>query len=164
MSRRWQDEVDAVWATADELGEAELIRRIDALAAELPEGDPRGPFEAGGARDSAGLEAEAEAYYRRALELGLAGRARIEATIQLASTVRVLGRAHEALALLDGIGDDAGDLADAVTGFRALALIDAGEPRRAASEALEALSVHLPQYRRSLAAYARGLRGDAASA
>lgn len=164
MPTDWQSEVDAVWAAADELGDAEVIRRIDALAAVLPEGDPRGPFEAGGARDSAGLEAEAEAYYRRALALGLSGRARVEALIQLASTVRVLGRPDEALALLDAIGADAGDLADAVTGFRALALVDAGDPRRAASEALEALAAHLPQYRRSLAAYAHGLRGDAASA
>ncbi|MGX5694690.1 tetratricopeptide repeat protein [Agromyces soli] len=164
MTNDWQRRVDAVWAAADELGDAEVIRRIDELAAALPGDDPRGPFEAGGARDSAGLEVEAEGYYRRALELGLAGRARTEALIQLASTVRVLGRPGEALELLDAIGADAGDLADAVTGFRALALIDAGDPRGAASEALEALAAHLPQYRRSLAAYARGLRDDAASA
>ena len=69
----WQQRVDAVWAAAEELGDEEVIRRIDALAAELPDDDPRGWFERGGALDSAGLEAEAEAFYRRALELGLDG-------------------------------------------------------------------------------------------
>ena len=153
----WQRRVDAVWATASEAGERAVIERIDALVAELPNGDPRGPFEAAGARDSAGLEAEAEPLYRRALELGLTGRARIEAHIQLASTVRNLGRPAESLALLDRVQDDAGDLADAVAAFRALSLATSGAPDAAASVALTALAPHLAQYRRAVDAYAREL-------
>ncbi|MFC5859670.1 tetratricopeptide repeat protein [Agromyces flavus] len=122
----WQRRVDEVWATAAEIGEDAVIDRIDALAAELPVDDPRGPFEAAGARDFAGLEAEAEPRYRSALALGLAGRARVEAQIQLASTVRNLGRPAESLELLDAIGDSAGELADAVAAFRALALATLG--------------------------------------
>jgi hypothetical protein len=150
----WQRRVDAVWATASESGERAVIERIDALVAELPAGDPRGPFEAAGARDSAGLEAEAEPLYRRALDLGLAGRARIEAHIQLASTLRNLGRPAESLALLDHVQGDAGDLADAVAAFRALALATSGAPDAAASVALRALAPHLTQYRRAVDAYA----------
>ena len=63
----WQQRVDAVWDAAGELGDVEVIRRIDALAAELPADDPRAPFEQGGARDSTGDEAGAEQFYRAAL-------------------------------------------------------------------------------------------------
>ena len=61
----WQARVDAVWARADELGDAEVVRRIDDLAAERPSGDPLALFERAGARDSAGLEVEAEPLYSR---------------------------------------------------------------------------------------------------
>lgn len=164
MTNEWQQRIDAVWVEASGLDDVEVIRRIDALVDELDPSDPRGPFEAGGARDAAGLEAEAEPRYRRALELGLAGRARIEALIQLASTVRNLGRPGEAIALLDGLDEEAGELADAVVAFRALAQLDAGDARGAASAVLGALAAHLPQYGRSLAAYAREVSGDASSA
>ncbi|MRX45037.1 tetratricopeptide repeat protein [Agromyces kandeliae] len=157
MGDDWQRRVDEVWDAASELGEREVIVRIDALAAELPADDPRGPFEAAGARDSAGLEEEAEPRYRRALELGLSGRARVEAHIQLASTIRNLGRPAESLALLDEVHADAGDLADAVAAFRALALVSTGAADAAASVALIALAPHLTQYRRAVDAYAREL-------
>lgn len=157
----WQQRVDAVWDAAGELGGDEVIRRIDALAVELSADDPRGPFEQGGARDSAGLEAEAEPFYRRALELGLGGRPRVELHIQLASTLRNLGRPNESIALLDAIEPDSDDLRDAVVGFRALARVEAGDARLAASEAVEALAGHLTQYRRALGDYARDLRDDA---
>ncbi|KZE94018.1 hypothetical protein AVP42_01224 [Agromyces sp. NDB4Y10] len=157
----WQRRVDAVWAAASDLGDRAVIERIDLLVAELPADDPRGPFEAAGARDSARLEAEAEPRYRRALELGLSGRARVEAHIQLASTVRNLGRPEEALVLLDGVRDDAGDLADAVEAFRALALASSGRTDAAASVALIALAPHLTQYRRAVDAYARELLAPA---
>ena len=113
-----------------------MIRRIDALADERPPGDPVALFERAGARDAAGLEAEAEHLYREALERGLDGSERVQAHIQLASTIRNLGRPREAVRLLDAIEPDAGELRDAVVAFRALALVDSGDARRAASEAL----------------------------
>lgn len=155
----WQQRVDAVWDAAGELGDNGVIERIDALVAELPADDPRGPFEAAGARDSAGLEADAEPLYRRALALGLAGRARVEAHVQLASTLRNLGRPAESLAVLDAIAGEAGDLSDAVAAFRSLALASSGRADVAASVALSALAPHLTQYRRAVAAYARELAG-----
>lgn len=157
----WQQRVDAVWAAAGEFGDDEVVRRIDELAAERDPGEPIALFERAGARDSAGLEAEAEPLYRAAIANGLAGSERVQAHIQLASTIRNLGRPREAIALLDAVEPDAGELRDAVVAFRALALIDAGEARRAASDALAALAPHLPRYRVSLAAYAAELGASA---
>lgn len=150
----WQERIDAVWAVAGEIGDAEVIARIDTLAAERPADDAIALFERAGARDSAGLEAEAEPLYRAALASGLEGSERVQAHIQLASTIRNLGRPAEAIALLDAIESEAGELRDAVVAFRALALIDVGRPVQAASDALAALAPHLPRYRVSLAAYA----------
>ncbi|MDQ0892541.1 tetratricopeptide repeat protein [Agromyces ramosus] len=157
----WQHRIDAVWAAADDLGDAEVIRRIDAIAAERPEGDPAALFERAGARDSAGLEVDAEPLYRAALANGLAGSERVQAHVQLASTIRNLGRPLEAIELLDAIEPDAGELHDAVVAFRALALVDAGDARRAASDALAALAPHLQRYRVSVAAYAADLAASA---
>jgi tetratricopeptide (TPR) repeat protein len=157
----WQHRVDAVWSAADRLGDDEVIRRIDRLAAERPDDDPVARFERAGARDAAGREADAEMLYREALALGLSGSERVQACVQLASTVRNLGRPAEAIALLDRIEPDAGELRDAVVAFRALALVDAGDARRAASEALEALAPHLVRYRVSITAYAAELTASA---
>lgn len=157
----WQRRIDEVWAAADELGDLEVVVRIDELAAERGEGDPLALFERAGARDSAGLELEAEPLYRRAIEGGLIGSERVQAHVQLASTLRNLGRPLEAIALLDEIEPESGELRDAVVAFRALARVDAGDVRRAASDALVALAPHLPRYRVSLAAYAVELAASA---
>lgn len=161
METDWQRRVDAVWAVADELGDDEVTRRIDALAAERPEDDPIALFERAGARDSAGREAEAEPLYRAALDGGLTGSLRVQAHIQLASTIRNLGRPAESIALLDAVEAEAGELRDAVVAFRALARVSAGDARLAASEALAALAPHLTRYRVSVAAYAAELGASA---
>lgn len=157
----WQPRIDAVWDRADELDDAEVIRLIDELAAERPDDDPHALFERAGARDSAGLEADAEPLYRLAITNGLSGSERVQAHIQLASTIRNLGRPLESISLLDAIEPEAGELHDAVVAFRALALVDVGDARRAASDALIALAPHLPRYRRSLVAYAEELTASA---
>jgi Tetratrico peptide repeat len=78
--------------------------------------------------------------YRRAMELGLAGSLRRQAVIQLASSLRSIGRAEESVALLSAERTNGSDeLTDAVDAFLALALADVGEER----------------YKRSLANYAR---------
>jgi tetratricopeptide (TPR) repeat protein len=148
--------VDAVWSDVT-LDAAEVIRRIDALAGERAADDPVALFERAGARDSAGLEAEAEEMYRRALEFGLDDERRTRATIQLASTIRNLGKTDEALGLLrtEYEREPRGPLHDAAAAFYSLALVSAGEPERAASVALRALAPHLPRYTRSVAGYAR---------
>ena len=157
----WRYRIDAVWAQAETLGDEEVIRRIDAIADERPGDDPVALFERAGARDSAGLEAQAELLYRSAIANGLSGSAHVQAHIQLASTIRNLGRPLEAIALLEAIEPQAGQLRDAVAAFRALALVDAGDARHAASVALAALAPHLARYRVSVAAYAAELAASA---
>jgi tetratricopeptide (TPR) repeat protein len=160
MMDDWQNRVDAVWAD-EHLSEAEVVERIDALAAERAEDDAVALFERAGARDSAGREAEAEALYRLALDIGLDDARRTRAIIQLASTLRNLGAIDEALALLraEYEREPRGALHDAAAAFYALALATAGEERVAASIALETLAPHLPRYTRSVTGYARELRG-----
>jgi len=152
----WQSRVDAVWAD-EALSPEAVIERIDALAAERPADDAVALFERAGARDSAGVEDEAEQLYRRALELGLDDERRTRATIQLASTIRNLGKTAEALAMLKAEyeREPRGPLHDAAAAFYALALVSNAEPERAASVALQALAPHLPRYTRSVTGYAR---------
>ena len=152
----WQERVDAVWDD-ESLSERQVIERIDSLADERPENDPVALFERAGARDSAGLEAEAEVLYRRALQGGLDDERRTRATIQLASTIRNLGKIDESLALLraEYEREPRGPLHDAAAAFYALALVSSGESERAASIALQALAPHLPRYTRSVTGYAR---------
>ncbi len=158
MTDTWDDRMAAVWAD-ETLGDDERIAAVDALAAERAEDDARALFERAGARDSAGREGEAETLYRRALEAGLDPEHRVQAVIQLASTIRNLGKTGEALALLEEEyardGDDG--FHDAAAAFYALALSSVGRDREAVSVALLALAPHLPRYTRSVTGYAREL-------
>jgi tetratricopeptide (TPR) repeat protein len=154
----WDERVAAVWA-ADDLSDSDRIDRIDTLAAERGPDDARGMFERAGARDSAGLESEAEPLYRRALDLGLDDEHRPQAVIQLASTIRNLGKLDESLALLraEWERDPGSPFHDAAAAFYALALASSGDAMRATSIALTALAPHLPRYTRSVTGYAGAL-------
>ncbi|GEK86803.1 tetratricopeptide repeat protein [Microbacterium aerolatum] len=153
----WQDRVDAVWDD-DTLSDDDRVRAIDALALERTAEDPVALFERAGARDSAGAEMAAVSFYRRALAAGLDESRREQATIQLASTLRTLGRIDESLRMLKEKRERGGALSDEAAAFYALALVSAGDSVGAASIALETLAPHLSQYRRSVTAYARELR------
>ncbi|GAA1323975.1 tetratricopeptide repeat protein [Leucobacter albus] len=156
----WQARVDAVWADPS-ASELEVVERIEALTAELPDDDPRGPFQLGGAHDSAGLEARAAELYERAIELGLDGQSRAELDIQYASTLRNLGRTAEALAVLEASAGHP-SLGAAPDAFYALALHSAGRSAEAVAVLIEALVPSLPKYQRSLAGYAAEARAGAA--
>ncbi|QIM19129.1 tetratricopeptide repeat protein [Leucobacter coleopterorum] len=152
----WQERVDVVWG--DETASAdEVIARISELVAELSTDDPRGPFELGGAYDSAGREAEAAEQYARAVDLGLGGPARAELDIQYASTLRNLGRFEEAVTMLQTSERDP-NLGASPDAFLALALHSAGRPNEALAVALEALIPTLPRYQTSLRSYVAELR------
>ena len=157
-NNNWRARVEAVWAD-DSLDSNETLHLIDALVAERPADDALALFEAAGALDSAGLEAEAEPLYRRALKLGLPPFERSRATIQLASTIRNLGKFDESIELLRReyeLSRD-GELADAVAAFLALALASRGKTQEALGLALTALAPHLPRYQRSVRGYSAGL-------
>jgi tetratricopeptide repeat protein len=159
MTDDWERRLAELWAAIDEHDEAAFHARIDALAGELPDGDPVAAFERAAAFDSTGHSDRAVPLYREALAGGLEGIRRRRAVIQMASSLRNLGAVDESVALLTAEREAGSDeLDDAVAGFLALALVDAGREREAASLALEALAPHLPRYQRSLANYARDLR------
>ncbi|SEE26621.1 tetratricopeptide repeat protein [Jiangella alba] len=154
----WERRIAAAWASIDEYDDDAFRAVVDDLAAELPAGHPVAAFERACAFDSTGRPDLAEPLYREALAGELPGERRRRAVIQLASTVRNLGRPGESVELLiaeQGRGSD--HLDDAVSCVLALALTDAGREREAVSVAVGALARHLPRYQRSMAAYARAL-------
>ena len=148
-----------LWASLDDREPAEFLTEMRALVGTTPLDHPAALFELASAHDSLGQEREAEPLYRAALEGGgLDSYRRRRAVIQLASTLRNLGKAGEAEELLRvERGEPPDELDDAVAAFLALALADAGKPREALSVALAALAPHLTRYNRSLAAYALAL-------
>lgn len=158
----WKERVAAVYGRASSLSEGEVEAAIEALVAERPDDDALARYELAGVRDYVGREAEAEPLYRRALDLGLPPDDRPFAVIQLASTVRNLGRPQECLDLLRAEFAEAPrhPLADAATAFAALALADLGREREALTATLHALTPHLPAYRRALDEYADALLED----
>ena len=92
---------------------------------------------------------------------------RRRAVIQMASSLRNIGRVAESVELLTAEAHnhdpDAAVLADAVSAVLALCLADLGREREAVSVALLALAPHLPRYQRSMANYARLLAEPAQS-
>jgi hypothetical protein len=154
----WEKRLAVVWATLDDRNEEQVIAAIDELVAELPDESAIGSFERACAFDSTGHSDLAVPLYRSALDIGLTGTRRRRAVIQMASSMRNIGKAHEAVALLSAELDaEPDELTGAVRGFLALSLVDVGREREAAAVALTALSEYLPRYNRSLANYAREL-------
>jgi Tetratrico peptide repeat len=154
----WEGRVARLWTELDDTDEDEFVRRIEALAAELPAGSAVADFERACAQDSTGHSDRAVPLYRSALERGLTGIRRRRAVIQLSSSLRNVGRSEESVALLEAeraAGSD--ELDDAVSAVLALALTDVGREREAVSVAVAALAPHLPRYQRSMGNYARAL-------
>lgn len=126
---------------ADELADCEAVRSFG-QASDL---------------DAAGREDEAIELYERALRLGLDEPRRAQAQVQLASSLRNVGRAPEAVEILRDMGEDA-SVGDAPRAFLALALADEGRKHEALVVALEALAWHLPRYDRAVTRYAGRLQ------
>ncbi|MFI6045841.1 tetratricopeptide repeat protein [Nocardia sp. NPDC051321] len=161
MNQDWEERVAAAWATFDDYDEAhagEFRAVIDALVAELPSDHPLGPFEQAGAWDSTGHSDKAIPLYREALARGLDGSQRRQATIQLSSSLRNIGKAEEGVELLtEELAARSDELDDAVRAFLALCLSTLGRDREAFALVLSALASHLPRYQRSTANYALDL-------
>ena len=160
---KWETRIAHLWASIDIHAADDFLARIDALAAELPSGSAIALFERAAARDSTGHPDLAVPLYRAALATGLTGLRRRRAVIQMASSLRNLGHAAEAVALLSAERDATSDELDgAVRAFLTLALADLGREREALAISLTALSHYLPRYNRSLARYAGELTREAA--
>jgi Tetratrico peptide repeat len=88
----------------------------------------------------------------------LSGLRRRRVQIQMASSLRNLGRPQQAADLLFAeLNQPSDELDQAVAAFLALALADLGREREGLSMALGALAKYLPRYNRSLAHYAKAL-------
>ncbi len=158
MGRDWETELAEVWAQLDDLPPETFRRRIDELAARCPHGGGVADFERASAFDSTDCPEQAVALYQQALSAGLTGLRRRRAVIQLASSLRNVGRAEEGVRLLEReLETHSDELDDAVRATLALALADVGRSREAVGHAVYALSRHLPRYQRSMAAYGREL-------
>ena len=152
----WESRLAGAWARLDELDEADFLALIDKLASELPDGSAVAAFERACAFDSTGHSDRAVPLYRQALDTGLTGERRRRAVIQMASSIRNLGRPQESVELLTAeLAAGSDHLDDAVKATLALALTDVGREREAVSLAISALAPHLPRYQRSMANYAR---------
>lgn len=152
----WARRVTELWARADDDRPEELRAAMAALLGERADDDPAALFERASVEDFLGEEAAAIPLYRAALDAGLSGGKRTEAQIQLASSLRNVGDASGAMAVLRHI-DDADPLAPAAHAFLALALHDDDKPTPALRTALGELAPHLPAYRRAVSAYASDL-------
>jgi hypothetical protein len=154
---QWEARVAALWERAESMSFADLVVQADALADERGPGDAAALFERASARDRAGIESEAERYYRAALTTGRLDPYRSSrATIQLASTLRILGRLQESERLLVAELDrhmEAGNrraLHDEARATLALTYVAQGRAVEAAGLALCALAPHLSRYNRSV--------------
>ncbi|MQS05873.1 tetratricopeptide repeat protein [Streptomyces alkaliphilus] len=155
ITPEWEQRVSALWDAFDDHEEAEFRLLMNELVAELPEDDAVGLFERASACDSTGRGEEAVELYGRALEIGLPGERRRRAVVQLASSLRALGQAREAVDLLTAERERVSDhLDDSVAAFLVLALADVGREREAVSLSLRTLAPHLPRYTHSVNAYA----------
>jgi hypothetical protein len=157
----WEARVAALWQQVDTISPTALVSAIDALAAERPADDVRALFERACARDTAGLESAAEPFYRAALaSKDLDPYRQARASIQLGSTLRLLGRLEESELLLAaqlqryaeaGYGNA---LYDETRAILALTYLLQERATEAACLALGTLAPHLSRYNRSVAANA----------
>ena len=114
--------------------------------------------------DNLGLEAEAVAYYERALRNGLSGDERKGAMLGLGSTYRCLERHAESVALLQTACSEYPD-DRSLRVFLALSLFDHGRQSKALSLLLEELLAtsadeSIQKYRKALTYYADELNDD----
>ncbi|NHI16693.1 tetratricopeptide repeat protein [Microbacterium excoecariae] len=152
----WERAVADLWERSGALGREDGVAQMRALAAECPAPDGRAAFELAGMYDTHDDEAEAAAWYERALELGLDDARHAQLAVQYGSTLRNLGRLEEAIAVLRAAPVHA-STGSAPRIVLALALHSAGRADEALRVALEAQIDALPRYQRSMRAYAAAL-------
>lgn len=170
MDDDWQTRLDAAWTRLDGMAPDAFVETIDALANERPADDAAALFERAAARDSTGAEAGAERLYRAALATGkLDAYRRTRATLQLASTLRWLGKLDESERLLTtelAVREAAGGehvLHDELRSILAFTWLAQGRSVEAAALALCALAPHLTRYQRSTLRLATDLLKESAT-
>jgi 8-oxo-dGTP pyrophosphatase MutT (NUDIX family) len=143
------------WRNADDAHPERLRAQLEALLVGHPDGAVQA-FERASLQDFLGEEAAAIPLYRAALSAGLAGNRRTQAVIQLGSSLRNVGDASGAIAVLKQVAED-DPLASAAQAFLSLSLHDDDKPTEAVRLALRVVAPHLPAYSRAVGAYAAEL-------
>lgn len=151
------EEFATLWALPDD----ERCTVAESLHARFPD-DARVTFEYAGALDAAGREGSAIPAYELALAQGLREPHRHRARIQLASSLRNVGRYDLARTLLEQLRQDRPESA-AVAAFGALVDLSDGAPGAAVADLIDALLTRATDddsrlYRAALARYAARLR------
>ncbi|MHB1709694.1 MAG: tetratricopeptide repeat protein [Thermoplasmataceae archaeon] len=112
-------------------------------------------FEYANALDFLGKENEAIPLYQRAIKLGISGKMKTQAEIQLGSSLSVIGENESAIAILSKVQKEAGDPAALI--FLCIALFRSGETKKSLKTALNFIMSGnqglLPEYKRSLSQY-----------
>ena len=156
MVDNWETRIEDFWANVDGADAETTLAAMRTLADERPPGDAAAAYEWASVHDFLGREGEAIPLYQRALDLGLDDVRRPQALVQLASSLRNVGRAGDAVRMLEHLEGD-GIVGDAPKAFLALALFDAGRPGDALRVALSALAETLPMYGGAVRRYAEEL-------
>ena len=152
-----EDEIAALWQLEDHAERVEAARALH----EAHPGDARIAFERAGALDAAGEEAGAVPLYEEAMACGLRDPLLARAQVQLASSLRVLGRHEEAAAVIEDVAARHPESLG-VAAFRALVQHDAGRTTEALRDLLTTVVAtstdgDVERYRRALTAYAADL-------
>ena len=155
----WNARVAAFWREADDERPGEAWAALEPLLVERGEQDAAAAFERASLHDMLGEEQEAIPLYRAALARGLDSERQGFATIQLASSLRNVGHAADAVALLEPLCTD-DRLGAAARAFLALALHDLGRSAEALRIALTDLAPTVPLYGRAIGEYAALLASD----
>jgi len=150
------DEIDRFWERMDAAAPGAAREELEHLLGARGHDDARAAYERASLHDAFGEEEAAIPLYRAALASGLPTRYRTRATLQLASSLRNVGSASAAIALLREVAEDDPLIAPA-RAFLALALSDDGKPTAALRTALQTLAPELKDYGRAVDAYAREL-------
>src|SRR5690625_5337648 len=116
----WENRITEFWKTADDTQPERMLEAMDALRQELPDSDPDALFEWASVHDFLGRESQAVPLYEQALNNGVAGARRCRAAVQLASSLRNVGRAQGACKLLADF-EVSHETKPAAAAFRALA-------------------------------------------
>ena len=156
MVSEWVERVAAFWQSADDGKVDETLAAMKILVDELDPNDPLGLFEWASVHDFLGLETEAIPIYQQALDSGLGGLTREKALIQLASSLRNVGKPDEAAEIIESTTFSA-ETAAAAKAFLALARLDSGHASEALSLALLEFYPAGGLYERSIKVYATDL-------
>lgn len=156
---RWEREVTEFWAMAERDDPGATLTMMEMLVARRPEGDPIALYELASVHDFLDRPSDAVPLYRQALTGGLDVEREQRASVQLASSLRVLGRTDEAVGVLTRL-EPSPVVGGARDAFLALALHDQGRGGEALRVALHALAPTLPEYGAAIERYADALVDD----